>query len=298
LYTSLRYIHSIIVQTDAKPMMELYHHTNLECSKLITQRYSTSFSLGIRAFDKEFRAPIYAIYGFVRFADEIVDTFHDFDKKMLLDEFRADTYKAIERGISLNPVLHSFQQVVNEYQIDHELIDAFLESMEMDLYNKLYESQYLYEKYIYGSAEVVGLMCLQVFCKSNKAQYEALKPAARSLGAAFQKVNFLRDMTSDMEERGRVYFPGIDFGTFDEHSKIEIVKDIQKDFDDALEGIKQLPSGARRGVYLAYIYYLKLFKKIEQAPIDRMLSERIRVPDRQKALLLGKTVFQNMFGLF
>jgi 15-cis-phytoene synthase len=278
-------------------MLHLYHQTNIECSRLITQRYSTSFSMGIRAFDKEFRDPIYAIYGFVRFADEIVDTFHEHDKKMLLDEFREDTYKAIYRGISLNPVLHSFQRVVNEYQIDHELIDAFLESMEMDLYKSVYESKVLYDKYIYGSAEVVGLMCLQVFCKNNRSLYEELKAGAKSLGAAFQKVNFLRDMTSDMEERGRVYFPGIDFATFDEQSKLEIVNDIQKDFDDALVAIRQLPSGARRGVYLAYIYYLKLFKKIEQAPIQMMLTQRIRVPDRQKALLLGRTVFQNMFGL-
>jgi 15-cis-phytoene synthase len=278
-------------------MLHLYHQTNIECSRLITQRYSTSFSMGIRAFDKEYRDPIYAIYGFVRFADEIVDTFHEHDKKMLLDEFREDTYKAIHRGISLNPVLHSFQRVVNEYQIDHELIDAFLESMEMDLYKSVYESKVLYDKYIYGSAEVVGLMCLQVFCKNNRSLYEELKGGAKSLGAAFQKVNFLRDMTSDMEERGRVYFPGIDFATFDEQSKLEIVNDIQKDFDDALVAIRQLPGGARRGVYLAYIYYLKLFKKIEQAPIQMMLTQRIRVPDRQKALLLGRTVFQNMFGL-
>ena len=279
-------------------MISLFHQTNLECSKIITQRYSTSFSMGIRAFDKEFRAPIYAIYGFVRFADEIVDTFHDHDKKMLLDEFKVDTFKAIERGISLNPVLHSFQMVVNEYQIDHELIHAFLESMEMDLYNKLYESQYLYEKYIYGSAEVVGLMCLQVFCKNDRKLYEELVPSARSLGAAFQKVNFLRDMTSDMEERGRVYFPGIDFKTFDETAKVEIVADIKKDFDDALVGIRRLPSGARRGVYLAYVYYLKLFGKIEKANIETMLSQRIRVPDRQKALLLGRSVFQNMLNIF
>lgn len=279
-------------------MLSLYHETCQDCSKLITQRYSTSFSLGIRAFDREFRMPVYSIYGFVRFADEIVDTFHDFDKKALLEEFKRDTYRAIETGISLNPVLHSFQRVVNEYNIDTELIDAFLESMEMDLYQSCYESKVMYDKYIYGSAEVVGLMCLQIFCKEDRALYESLKPAARSLGAAFQKVNFLRDMTSDMEERGRVYFPGIDFKTFDELSKIEIVADIQKDFDDALEGIKSLPSGARRGVYLAYTYYLKLFKKIKKAPVQKMLTQRIRVHDSQKALLLGRSVFQNMLNIF
>lgn len=278
-------------------MLELYHSTCLESSKLVTQRYSTSFSMGIRAFDKEYRMPIYGIYGFVRFADEIVDTFHDYDKKLLLDEFRKDTFKAIETGISLNPILHSFQLVVNEYRIDSELIVAFLDSMEMDLFKSNYESKDLYEKYIYGSAEVVGLMCLQVFCKEDRALYESLKPAARSLGAAFQKVNFLRDMTSDMEERGRVYFPGIDFNAFGENDKDAIVADIQKDFDDALEGIKRLPKGARRGVYLAYVYYLQLFKKIKEAPIQRLLTERIRVNDGQKALLYGRTVFQNMLGM-
>lgn len=279
-------------------MLSLFHQTCEECSKLVTQRYSTSFSLGIRAFDKEFRTPVYAIYGFVRFADEIVDTFHDFDKKVLLDEFRQDTFKAIELGISLNPILHAFQRVVNEYNIDHELIHAFMDSMEMDLYKSVYESKVLYDKYIYGSAEVVGLMCLQVFCKNDRDLFHSLTPAARSLGAAFQKVNFLRDMTSDMEERGRVYFPGIDFNTFDEYSKNEIVNDIQKDFDEAFEGIKNLPSGARRGVFLAYTYYLKLFNKIKKAPIDRMLTERIRVPDSQKAFLLGRSVFQNMLNIF
>jgi phytoene synthase len=278
-------------------MLELYHTTCLESSKLVTQRYSTSFSMGIRAFDKEYRMPIYGIYGFVRFADEIVDTFHDYDKKQLLEEFRKDTFKAIETGISLNPILHSFQLVVNEYRIDSELIVAFLDSMEMDLFKSNYESKDLYEKYIYGSAEVVGLMCLQVFCKEDRALYESLKPAARSLGAAFQKVNFLRDMTSDMEERGRVYFPGIDFNAFGENDKESIVADIQKDFDDALEGIKRLPKGARRGVYLAYVYYLQLFKKIKEAPIQRLLTERIRVNDGQKALLYGRTVFQNMLGM-
>ena len=278
-------------------MLELYHTTCLESSKLVTQRYSTSFSMGIRAFDKEYRMPIYGIYGFVRFADEIVDTFHDYDKKLLLEEFRKDTFKAIETGISLNPILHSFQLVVNEYRIDSELIVAFLDSMEMDLFKSNYESKDLYEKYIYGSAEVVGLMCLQVFCKEDRTLYESLIPAARSLGAAFQKVNFLRDMTSDMEERGRVYFPGIDFNAFGENDKESIVADIQKDFDDALEGIKRLPKGARRGVYLAYVYYLQLFKKIKQAPIQRLLTERIRVNDGQKALLYGRTVFQNMLNM-
>lgn len=276
---------------------ELYQHSCNRCSELITKKYSTSFSLGIRVFDKEFRNPIYSIYGFVRFADEIVDTFHDFDKKLLLGDFRKETFKAIDQRISLNPILQSFQQAVNTYQIDHQLISDFLDSMEMDLHKTTYESEALYQKYIYGSAEVVGLMCLQVFTKGDKAYYESLSPYARSLGAAFQKINFLRDMNSDLEERGRVYFPGIDLTRFDEYTKQEILKDIQKDFDNALEGIRLLPKGARRGVYLAYVYYLNLYKKIRQASIEKIMAERIRVSDRKKALLLMNTVVRNSMNL-
>lgn len=276
---------------------QLYQNSCVECSELITKRYSTSFSLGIRVFDKEFRNPIYSIYGFVRFADEIVDTFHQYDKKELLDDFRKETFKAIVQKISLNPILQSFQQVVNEFHIDHQLITDFLDSMEMDLHKSTYESEALYNKYIYGSAEVVGLMCLQVFTKGDNDFYTKLAPYARSLGAAFQKINFLRDMNSDLEERGRVYFPGIDLTKFDEYTKQEILKDIQKDFDNALEGIRLLPNGARRGVYLAYVYYLNLYKNIRKASIEKILDERIRVSDRRKAYLLMNTMVRNSMNL-
>lgn len=276
---------------------QLYQNSCVECSELITKRYSTSFSLGIRVFDKEFRNPIYSIYGFVRFADEIVDTFHQYDKKELLDDFRKETFKAIVQKISLNPILQSFQQVVNEFHIDHQLITDFLDSMEMDLHKSTYESEALYNKYIYGSAEVVGLMCLQVFTKGDNDFYTKLAPYARSLGAAFQKINFLRDMNSDLEERGRVYFPGIDLTRFDEYTKQEILKDIQKDFDNALEGIRLLPNGARRGVYLAYVYYLNLYKNIRKASIEKILAERIRVSDRRKAYLLMNTMVRNSMNL-
>lgn len=278
-------------------MLSLYHDTCNDCSRIITQRYSTSFSMGIKAFDKELRSPIYAIYGFVRFADEIVDTFHDYDKAALLQEYREDTFKAIYTGISLNPVLHAFQQVVNEYRIDHGLITAFLDSMEMDLHKTAYSSESEYNKYIYGSAEVVGLMCLQVFCNKDQDMFEKLVPRARSLGAAFQKVNFLRDMQSDFEERGRVYFPGVDFTDFTEEVKAVIVADIQRDFDDAYTGIMLLPAGARKGVHLAYVYYLNLFEKIKKAPIKDMLNSRIRVSNRRKALLLVNTMMKNYLNL-
>ena len=269
--------------------MDLFSETTLECSKLITQRYSTSFTLGIKTLDKRFHLPIYAIYGFVRYADEIVDTFHNHDKKDLLDRFEADTYKAIEEKISLNPVLHSFQLVVNQYKIPHHLIDAFLYSMRMDLDNDTY-NQAGYEKYIYGSAEVVGLMCLRVFCEGDSKEYNKLEPPAKKLGAAFQKVNFLRDLRSDFNDRGRVYFPGVNFEQFTEEDKATIEADIAADFDAALEGIKQLPKGAKAGVYLAYIYYLQLFKKIKNLPCTRIMSERVRVPDMKKMLLLSKTL--------
>ncbi len=269
----------------------------MQCSELITKNYSTSFSLGIRVFDKEFRNPIYGIYGFVRFADEIVDTFHQHNKKELLDDFRMETFKAIEQKISLNPALHSFQLVVNEFEIEHQLIIDFLDSMEMDLYKTTYESKEMYNKYIYGSAEVVGLMCLQIFSKRDKNLFDQLAPYAKSLGAAFQKINFLRDMNSDKEERGRVYFPGIDLTHFDESTKQEILKDIQQDFDEALIGIKLLPKGARRGVYLAYVYYLNLFNNIRKASIEKILQERIRVSDKRKAYLLMNTMVKNQFNL-
>ena len=271
--------------------MDLYTKTTLECSKVITEHYSTSFTLGIKTLDKRFHLPIYAIYGFVRFADEIVDTFEGYDKKTLLNRFKSDTYVAIKEGISLNPVLHSFQLIVNKYKIDHELIESFLHSMEMDLYYADY-NQEGYEAYIYGSAEVVGLMCLRVFCEGNLAEYDRLKADAKRLGSAFQKVNFLRDIKSDFQERGRTYFPDVDFTNFTLEDKKTIENDIQADFDAALRGILELPKGAKGGVYLAYKYYLRLFDKIKNCPASRIQNERIRVPDYQKMTLLASTYFQ------
>lgn len=274
---------------------ELFNQTTFECSKLITNRYSTSFSLGIKSLDKKFHYPIYAIYGFVRYADEIVDTFHEKDKASLLKDFKAQTYEAIENKISLNPVLHCFQMVVNEYQIDHDLIEAFLHSMEMDLLDIDYE-QSSYEEYIYGSAEVVGLMCLKIFCEGDEKKYQKLLPPAKSLGSAFQKVNFLRDIKSDYYERGRVYFPGVDFNDFSATHKEKIEADIQKDFDHAYEGIVKLPRGARWGVYLAYTYYLKLFDKIKRFPPNKILEERVRVPDSKKLFLLLGSYVKHQFN--
>lgn len=277
-------------------MIELYDETCLECSKLITQKYSTSFSLGIRAFDQRFHYPIYAIYGFVRYADEIVDTFHEHDKARLIADFRRETQLAIEQKISLNPVLHAFQLVVNQYQIDYELIDAFLKSMEMDL-DKVDYDQQGYEDYIYGSAEVIGLMCLKIFCDGQQQLYEPLVGYARKLGSAFQKINFLRDIRADYEERGRVYFPGVDFTTFAESDKKAIEEDIQRDFEEGLTGIRLLPTACRKGVYIAYVYYLELFKKIRETPASTISERRIRVSDPQKMWLMAQALVKNSWGM-
>ena len=267
--------------------MNLFDETCFECSKLITAKYSTSFSTGIKAFDKRFRYPIYAIYGFVRYADEIVDTFYGHDQRELIEDFRNETFKAIHRGISTNPVLHSFQQVVNKYCIEKELIDACLTSMKMDLDKTAYDGDG-YKTYIYGSAEVVGLMCLRIFCENNLELYDGLVAKARSLGSAFQKINFLRDIKSDYEDRGRTYFPEVNFTNFTEADKRLIETDIKKDFDDALEGIKLLPEGSKLGVYVAYVYYLQLFKKISATSAMAILQKRIRVSDTQKMGLYFK----------
>jgi 15-cis-phytoene synthase len=277
--------------------MQLHHQTSFECSKVITQHYSTSFSLGIKTLDKEIRPAIYAIYGMVRIADEIVDTFHDFDKRKLLQDFRSDTFRAINDQLSTNPILHAFQLTVNRYAIPLHLVEAFFNSMEMDLETQSYNSRAMYEEYIYGSAEVVGLMCLQVFCNGNQEQYTTLEPFARKLGAAFQKVNFLRDMKSDKLDRSRVYFPGIDLNRFDEVSKREIIADIQNDFDEALLGIRLLPDSSRKGVYLAYIYYRNLFKKIAQASVSEILEERIRVSDARKVYLFMNSMVRTSLNL-
>lgn len=275
--------------------MELYDLTTFKCSKLITKHYSTSFSLGIKTLDKKFRFPIYAIYGFVRFADEIVDTFHQHNKKALLERFKQDAFRAIEEKISLNPVLHSFQKVVNKYRIEESLILSFVKSMEMDLFHQDYKAD-KYNEYIFGSAEVVGLMCLRVFCEDDEKLYQSLQYPAQKLGSAFQKVNFLRDIKSDFHEKGRVYFPGVDFKNFDNQAKKIIEEDIQTDFNEAYQGILNLPEGSRLGVYLAYIYYLQLFKKIRNCPVSEILQGRIRIPDNLKFVLLIKTYFKHQFN--
>ncbi len=252
--------------------------------------------MGIRLFDKPLRKPIAAIYGFVRFADEIVDTFHSFDKRSLLKQFENDTYEAIELGISLNPVLQSFQEVVNQYNIEHELIDAFLVSMYMDLDQSEYDQQEL-DAYIYGSAEVIGLMCLRVFTNGDNHEYNRLKDSARSLGAAFQKINFLRDIKSDYQDRGRVYFPNVDFKQFTEIQKQQIEQDIKLDFDAAYKGIIQLPKSSRCGVYLAYRYYLKLYQKISYKSVGQVKESRIRVPNTLKVVLLAKSALRHQLNI-
>ena len=277
-------------------MMNLFHELSQDCSRITTEKYSTSFSSAIKLLHKDLRAPVFNVYGFVRFADEIVDTFHQFDKEMLLSEFKIATYEAIDRGISLNPILQSFQLTVNKFNINRELIDAFLFSMEMDLEKKQYDKAG-YNEYIYGSAEVVGLMCLCIFCEGNRELYETLKPYARSLGAAFQKVNFLRDLKADYEGLKRTYFPGCDFNHFTEKEKAAIEADIQKDFDHAYEGIKQLPSKAIFGVYVAYKYYLSLFRKIKKVPPQNILEYRIRIPDYGKVLILAKAGIRSQLNL-
>ena len=273
-------------------MVNLYNQVSYKCSREITHAYSTSFTLGIRTLDKAYHKQIYAIYGFVRLADEIVDTFHEYDKADLIDEFETDTRKAVNSGISLNPVLHAFQDVVNNYQIPWEHIDAFLHSMRMDLTYSAYDSP-LFREYIYGSAEVVGLMCLKVFCNGNDKQYEKLVEPAKKLGAAFQKVNFLRDMKSDYYERGRIYFPGVVFEEFDNTTKQQIEQDIEKDFEKAYQGILKLNVGVRLGVYMAFVYYKALFRKIKKLPASEVLDKRVRVPDVKKAYLMIESYIKN-----
>lgn len=276
--------------------MNLYDKISIRTSKSITNAYSTSFSMGIRLFNRRYHKPIYAVYGFVRLADEIVDTFHDSEQRQLLDEFTRDTWQAIERGISLNPVLHSFQKVVNEYNIDKELIATFLQSMEMDLEKKQYDISN-YEKYILGSAEVVGLMCLKVFVRGNEQKYQELKYSAMRLGSAFQKINFLRDIHADYQTLGRSYFPGVDISRFDEESKRAIESDIEKDFQDGYAGIKKLPQGVRLGVYIAYRYFYALFRKIQRTRPNRIMKERIRVPNTIKYTILFKSVVRHSFNI-
>ncbi len=277
-------------------MQELYNSIVFDLSKAMTVRYSTSFSLGIRLLQRQFRADIYAIYGFVRLADEIVDSFHDFDQKQLLDDFESDTFQAIEKKISINPVLHAFQQTVNKHQMDLQLVRQFLHSMRMDL-NPLSYDRNLYEEYILGSAEVVGLMCLNVFCQGDHQQYARLKPGAMKLGAAFQKVNFLRDLNADELGLGRKYFPQLKQNNLTDQIKHEIEFEISGDFNEAKLSIFQLPRGARLGVYTAYIYYCALLKKIKNTPSQVLMNKRIRINNGYKFLLLIMAKFKMQFNL-
>lgn len=277
-------------------MINLFHDLSQQCSKETTQRYSTSFSSAIKLLHHDLRGPIFNIYGFVRFADEIVDTFHQYNKAELLIEFKRDTYLAIERGISLNPILHSFQLTVNKFGISHELIEAFFVSMEMDLDKTSYNSQG-YKQYIYGSAEVVGLMCLYVFCEGDQSRYDELKPGAQSLGAAFQKVNFLRDVKADYEQLSRTYFPEVDFNNFTPSMKKQIEEDIAIDFTAAYDAILNLPVKARFGVYVAYKYYLSLFKKIKKSNPSNILEQRIRIPNYGKAFIVAKAGLRSQLNI-
>ena len=276
-------------------MIELYHRVSLNASKNVTQLYSTSFSMGIKLLDKNLHDAIFSIYGFVRLADEIVDTFHDYPKSEMLQEFKDETYKALDRKISVNPILHAFQMVVNKYSIARDLIDKFLLSMEQDL-NDIQYSRVDYKEYIVGSAEVVGLMCLKVFVNGDNDLYFKLEEPARRLGAAFQKINFLRDVKSDYQELGRTYFPGVDLEKFTPNEKLKIEEDIQNDFESALKGIVNLPSSSRLGVYVAYRYYFSLFKKIKKVSSDRLMEERIRVPNFKKLFITFESMFQNQFN--
>ena len=276
--------------------MHLFHNVSERCSRDTTEQYSTSFFSAIKLLHKDLRQPVFNIYGFVRLADEIVDSFHDFDKAGLLAQLKQETYAAINRGLSLNPLLNSFQKTVNEYGIDHDLIEAFFVSMEMDLCNHAY-SYDGYSKYIYGSAEAVGLMCLYIFCEGDAAAYSKLKEPARSLGAAFQKVNFLRDVKADYDGLHRTYFPGCDFKNFTDNDKIKIEEEIQHDFNNAFAGILHLPIKARFGVYVAYKYYLSLFTKIRRVKPARILEERIRIPNYSKALIILRAGVKNQLNL-
>jgi len=275
---------------------QLYNQVTAETSKQTTLMYSSSFSSAIKLLNKDLRQPIYDIYGLVRYADEIVDTFHDFDKAKLLAQFKIDTYNAIEQGISLNPILHRFQLTFRKYNIGQDLVEAFFNSMEMDLSKQDYDAA-AYQNYIYGSAEVVGLMCLHIFCDGNKEKYEQLRSSAQSLGAAFQKVNFLRDIKADFEGLERMYFPNCDFTNFKPEDKQQIEADIQADFSAALKGIKLLPIKARFGVYVAYKYYYTLYKKIRKTQHDSILHTRIRIPDYGKLFILAKAKIRSQLNL-
>ncbi|NOQ74818.1 MAG: phytoene/squalene synthase family protein [Crocinitomix sp.] len=273
-------------------MKKLFDDYSEQASIAVTKKYSTSFYKGVSFLDKKIRNDVHGIYGFVRFADEIVDSFHGFDKKVLLAEFKADTYKSIERKISLNPILNSFQNAVNRYGIDHDLIESFFHSMEMDL-NPVEYDEMKYNEYIFGSAEVVGLMCLKVFVYGDVKEYEKLKPYARKLGSAFQKINFLRDLKDDMIDLGRLYFPHIGENGISHEDKLQIELEIEEEFKQAYIGIKMLPKSSRLGVYVSYVYYTKLLAKIKRKTISDLMNERIRISDEKKMMLFFQSYVRN-----
>ncbi len=277
-------------------MLQIFNDISHACSRITTERYSTSFGRAIRVLHPDLRGPVYDIYGFVRFADEIVDTFHDFDKARLLELFKEETYRALNTGISLNPILNSFQITVNKYGIGRELIDTFFFAMETDISKREYD-QAGYKSYIYGSAETVGLMCLAIFCEDDTSAYEKLQPSAQSLGAAFQKINFLRDIRADHEQLKRTYFPGLDLKNFSEADKLAIEADIISDLEKAYKGILQLPAKARFGVYLAYKYYLSLFKKIRRSKPALLLQSRVRINNTGKAFIYVQAGLRNSFNI-
>ena len=268
--------------------MDLYNEISFTTSKLITKKYSTSFSIAVGTLPDEMRQAIYSIYGFVRLADEIVDTFHDADQALLLDDFEKEYYKTLQQGISMNPVLHSFAITVTKYQFPDELVDSFLKSMRADLSKQVYETNSELDNYIHGSANVVGLMSLLVFLDGNKQRYNELKEPAMKLGAAFQKVNFLRDLKADSHELNRLYFPDVEISNFTEEVKEQLIEDIENDFDEAEKGIKELPGKSKLAVYIAFVYYKKLLQKLKQTPADKIVKTRIRVPDSVKFILLAK----------
>ena len=279
-------------------MKSIFDSVSAQFSRNVTKKYSTSFSMATKLLDKSIRQDIYNIYGFVRFADEIVDTFHNYPKENLLTRFEKELYFSITQKISLNPILNSFQKTVNKYNIDILLIKAFLKSMRWDLEKKSYESDNDYKEYIYGSADVVGLMCLTVFVKGDNKKYSELKPYAMSLGSAFQKVNFLRDLNLDYEKLNRTYFPGVNVKKFDEKSKNQIIEDIENDFDLALKGIVRLPKNSQFGVYIAYTYYKNLLMKLKKTPSLNIKKTRIRVPNYEKILVLINSYFKYQFKFF
>ena len=278
-------------------MKKLFDSVSEDCSRSVTQSYSTSFSMATKMLDASIRNHIYNIYGFVRFADEIVDSFHEYPKEELLNRFEDDLYFSLKNKISLNPILNSFQKTVNVFSIDKTLIAAFLKSMRWDLEKKVYKTEKDYKDYIYGSADVVGLMCLKVFVKGDNTKYKELKPSAMALGSAFQKVNFLRDLKNDYQELDRTYFPNVNFNNFDEDSKQSIIDDIEKDFEFALKGIFKLPNEARFGVYTAFKYYNKLLMKLKQTPSDSIQNKRIRVPNYQKITVFARSYLKYRLNL-